>query len=354
MLVSYYDEYMNITNTCINAAHCITAKNQMQMLTLLFPHLLIYIISTNQTGAFCFFAAMTASNESLTQVSYPTAVLAKSSKLIPTMMVGFFIERKTFLVKEWISAALITMGIIIFNFSRMNHNSGSNGTGVDKTEDSIYGLFLLGFSLAMDGLLAACQNKLKGQGDDANDSNSNNNINSTSNENKTKKYRTPKALETMLWTNAYALLFLLPLSIWSGQFANGIKLMNLSQPTSAASSSSSSSTPYSSSLSIRQTIIILNLTAATGQIFIFFTIHFFSSIMCTTITTTRKFLTILLSVWKFGHQFTYVQWAAIFMVFGGLYLGIVSKFIGGGRGGGEVITSKLSKKDIIRKIEKVE
>lgn len=252
---------------------------------------------------------MTASNESLAHVSYPTAVLAKSSKLIPTMVVGFFIEKKSFLIKEWISAALITLGIVIFNLSRMNQQQ--NQTQSKGAEDSVYGLLLLLFSLAMDGLLAACQNRLKGQGSNTrgNDKESNKNV---------KRFRPPKALETMLWTNAYALLFLFPLSVWSGQFSNGLKLMTLSQTISS-----------NSSLSIRQTIGILNLTAATGQIFIFFTIHVFSSLMCTTITTTRKFLTILLSVWNFGHKFTKIQWFSIFMVFGGLYLGIVSKFIGG-------------------------
>ena len=281
---------------------------------------------------------MTASNESLAHVSYPTAVLAKSSKLIPTMIVGFFIERKSFLVKEWISAALITIGIIMFNFSRMNnqHQEQEGNTG-SSTEDSVYGLLLLVFSLAMDGLLSACQNSLK--------SSSQRGAGAGAGAGKAggrRYYRPPKALETMLWTNAYALLFLIPLSIWSGQFSNGIKLMNLSSQTSTTAAATNDT--LSSSLSIRQTILLLNLTAAIGQIFIFFTIHFFSSIMCTTITTTRKFLTILLSVWKFGHKFSNVQWFSIFMVFGGLYLGIVSKFIG----------VKKSNKTTRKKGEKIE
>ena len=271
---------------------------------------------------------MTASNESLGHVSYPTAVLAKSSKLIPTMLVGYFMERKSFLVKEWFSAALITIGIILFNLSRMHANANANANKQQQDtqqekEDSTYGLFLLAFSLGMDGLLASCQNRLKKR----------NEVSSTSSLSSTKEkrdttieyqYRQPTALETMLWINAYALVFLLPLSIYSGQFANGVKLLTL------PSSSSSVSSLSSSSISIRQTIIKLNLTAAMGQIFIFFTIQLFSPLMCTTITTTRKFLTILLSVWKFGHTFTTVQWFSIFMVFGGLYLGIVSKFVGGG------------------------
>jgi len=268
------------------------------------------------TSAFCFFSAMTLSNESLSHVSYPTAVLAKSSKLIPTMIIGFIYEKKSFLIQEWMSAFLITCGIIIFNLSRIknnNNDSGSNHIETEKEEeeDSTYGLLLLVLSLGFDGLLSTCQGGLK---------------------RKETSYRCPTALETMLWINAYAIVLLLPLSIYSGQFSNGIYLvMNHtnggSTPTGTVTSTYHDEEEDSIS-SIRNTIALLNLTAAIGQIFIFFTIQLFSPLMCTTITTTRKFLTILLSVWKFGHKFTFQQWSSIFMVFGGLYLGIVSKFVG--------------------------
>lgn len=240
-------------------------------------------------NAFFYFAAMTASNEALSYVSYPTAVLAKSSKLIPTMLVGFLIEKKAYSVQEWLSAAFITGGITIFNLSRLSKDQSDDG-------DSIFGLFLLLFSLVMDGMLASFQNRLKVD---------------------QKKYRTASALECMLWVNLYAIIFMLPLSIATGQFQNGLKLFRPLDDDSIDASSTSS---------LSMTILWLNLTAAAGQIFIFFTISLFSPIMCTTITTTRKFFTILLSVWKFGHHFTVAQWTSILMVFGGLYLAIVSKF----------------------------
>ena len=259
---------------------------------------------------------MTASNEALSYVSYPTAVLAKSSKLIPTMLVGFILERKHFSMQEWCGAALITAGITTFNLSRLSTNEAGDGQDDD---DSIFGIFLLLFSLGMDGLLASFQGTLK--------------------KDSKGKYRMPSALECMLWVNAYAIIFMLPLSIWTGQFANGMKLFQKSQIVPAETLSlwktmhkifqrkqmEGVAVP-NASLSLAWTILWLNLTAAAGQIFIFFTIQLFSPLMCTTITTTRKFLTILLSVWNFGHRFNKVQWSAIIMVFGGLYLAIVSKF----------------------------
>lgn len=261
---------------------------------------------------------MTASNEALTYVSYPTAVLAKSSKLIPTMLVGFFLERKSFSIQEWCSAALITAGITIFNFSRLSTHGAA--AGEEEENDSIFGIFLLIFSLGMDGLLASFQGRLKNQNG---------------------KYRLPSALDCMFWVNAYAIIFMLPLSIWTGQFSNGIKLFRNSQIAPVKPQKTVGRVILNlfrrrkrdairiaapnESLALAWTILLLNMTAAAGQIFIFFTIQLFSPLMCTTITTTRKFFTILLSVLNFGHHFTRVQWSAIVMVFGGLYLAIVSK-----------------------------
>ena len=286
---------------------------------------------------------MTASNEALGFVSYPTAVLAKSSKLIPTMIVGFLVERKSFSKQEWYSAALISIGITIFNLSRIKETSidkedGDGDDDGDSDGDSLYGLFLLMFSLGMDGLLACFQGRLNKENDSKNG---------------TKAFRKPSALECMLWVNAYAILFMLPLSIWSGQWDNGMKLCGLDMDSIIGTGTGTvmSSTPRSheqvmNSNSIRWSIVLLNVTAAAGQVFIFFTIQLFSPLMCTTITTTRKFLTILLSVRNFGHRFTIPQWSAIAMVFGGLYLAIVSKFSkvkgGGGVGKGVGVGKAIS------------
>ncbi len=233
--------------------------------------------------------AMAGSNEALRFVPYPTAVLAKSCKLIPTMIMGWAIEGRVYGLQQWASAVLISFGIAIFNISRIKEPPAISHAA-DKDEDQPSdeywkGMVLLTISLSMDGFLGVAQGLLKRK--DA----------------RGRSERPPTAVETMLWVNVYALLMLIPMAIVDNQMYAGIQLL------------------YDDSFLLRS-IMILNAVVGIGQIFIFLTITWYSSLVCTTITTTRKFFTILFSVIHFGHHFSYGQWVSICMVFGGLYLSI--------------------------------
>lgn len=57
---------------------------------------------------------------------------------------------------------------------------------------------------------------------------------------------------------------------------------------------------------------------AVGQLFIFYTLSRFSSLLLVTVTVTRKMLTMLLSVFWFGHSLSTGQWLGIGLVFGGI------------------------------------
>lgn len=281
-----------------------------------------------------YLSAMAASNESLHYVSYPTCVLAKSSKLIPTMVVGWLVDKyrswkvvgtsnhsssspsignnnshnKGINGMEWLGAALITIGILAFQYIQLqkqsNGDKNSHHHGEDEEEvvkgDSPYGLALLGMSLFMDGLLGACQSTLKRK-----------HLNNY--------FRPPSAMETMLFINLYATLILIPCSYYAGQFTHGMSMLF---PSSSNIMNSVEEVGNTSKL-----LLQLNLSASLGQVFIFLTIHHFSPLTCTTITTTRKFFTILLSVYKFGHVLDIWQWSSVGLVFGGLYLEIVAKFM---------------------------
>jgi len=226
---------------------------------------------------------MVGSNESLRFVPYPVAVLAKSCKLIPTMVMGSLIERKQYSMQQWMAAICISTGIALFNYSRMPQKQDEQQ---HISDDNQYwkGMALLFMSLSMDGFLGACQGILKRPG---------------------KQQRPPTAVETMLYINLYSFLFLVPAAVTTGQWGEGIRLLKDNEQ-------------------LRLSLAILTGVVSIGQIFIFLTITWYSSLVTTTITTTRKFFTILFSVLHFGHSFSFGQWMSIIMVFGGLYLSIVS------------------------------
>ena len=99
--------------------------------------------------------AMVGSNEALRFVSYPTAVLAKSCKLIPTMVMGWAIEQRTYDLQQWTAALLISFGIAIFNLARIKDAPSSHDNG---REDAHWkGMALLALSLGMDGFLGVGQ-----------------------------------------------------------------------------------------------------------------------------------------------------------------------------------------------------
>ena len=73
-------------------------------------------------------------------------------------------------------------------------------------------------------------------------------------------------------------------------------------------------------------IMIFCLCGAVGQNFIFLTISKFGSLALTTITTTRKFTSILVSsVWT-GSPLSAQQWSGVTMVFAGLSVQIYLKW----------------------------
>uniref|UniRef100_A0A7S3P634 Sugar phosphate transporter domain-containing protein n=1 Tax=Amphora coffeiformis TaxID=265554 RepID=A0A7S3P634_9STRA len=234
-------------------------------------HWLLFVTSGFYVGA------MACSNEAIQYVSYPVAVLAKSCKLIPTMLVGQLMESKLYSTAEWSAALLISTGIVLFHLTR---HVGTIGSA--EKDQSTYGMFLLLASLGMDGVLSSCQNFLKFP------------------RNKT-AHRSPTAVETMLYINLYAVVYLWPMCVHNGQWSDGVLRLQ-------------------SEDSLVTAILILNATVALGQIFIFLCLTWFSPLYTTTITTTRKFLTVVISVLLFGHSFTMTQWFSVVLVFSGLYL----------------------------------
>jgi hypothetical protein len=63
-------------------------------------------------------------------------------------------------------------------------------------------------------------------------------------------------------------------------------------------------------------LIVFSLLSALGQLFIFYALLVFDSLVCTTITTVRKFMTIVISVVFHHNALSGWQWLSVLMVFG--------------------------------------
>lgn len=105
--------------------------------------------------AFSYIGAMYASNWALSFVNYPTQVLAKSCKMIPVMLMRIVINGKRYKLREYVNVVLITIGISVFTF----YSKKAKG----EASNSLFGLFLLFASLALDGLTGPTQENMIAQ-----------------------------------------------------------------------------------------------------------------------------------------------------------------------------------------------
>ncbi|KAJ0172422.1 hypothetical protein K1T71_012395 [Dendrolimus kikuchii] len=76
-----------------------------------------YCALTNVISAWCQY-------EALKYVSFPTQVLSKSCKVIPVMLMGKLVSRNKYEVYEYVTAVLISVGMVMFMFGSHDEYSG--------------------------------------------------------------------------------------------------------------------------------------------------------------------------------------------------------------------------------------
>mmetsp|Transcript_33759 Transcript_33759/g.132688 ORF Transcript_33759/g.132688 Transcript_33759/m.132688 type:complete len:88 (+) Transcript_33759:1696-1959(+) len=65
-------------------------------------------------------------------------------------------------------------------------------------------------------------------------------------------------------------------------------------------------------------LFMFSLSSSAGQVFVFYILRNYSALICTAVTTTRKFFTVLVSIVYYNHSLSLQQWLAVLMVFGGI------------------------------------
>eukprot|EP01102_Stenamoeba_stenopodia_P010349 TRINITY_DN3107_c1_g1_i1.p1 TRINITY_DN3107_c1_g1~~TRINITY_DN3107_c1_g1_i1.p1 ORF type:complete len:326 (-),score=68.71 TRINITY_DN3107_c1_g1_i1:43-1020(-) len=222
--------------------------------------------------AFTYLGGMYSSYAALDYVNFPTTVLVKSCKMIPVMIMGWFIQRRKYSLHEWICMIMVSAGIGGFMYLK---------GGSDSKANSAIGLVLTIVSLSMDGATGAIQDHIRGM-----------------------KISTH---QMMFGINTWSILWLSIALIATGEGAQAVDF-TIRHPE------------------ILNDLLIFCVVSAVGQNFIFLAISVAGALTCSIITTTRKFFTILLSVIWFGHPLAWSQWASVGLVFIGLGWDIQHKY----------------------------
>ena len=196
-------------------------------------------------------------------VSFPIQVLAKSCKMVPVMITKALFFNQKYSMREYLMVILVTIGIVIF---RMKDKSG--------TENSWYGILLLVVSLAADGLTGPNQDECK------------------------RKYNA-SSHQIMFYCNLWALGYLVVGLVTYDGFA-GIDYI-LNSPV------------------LLPKILLFCSASALGQNFIFYVLHSYGALVLATVTTTRKFFTVLASIVYYGHDLSSQQWVGVAFVTAGMY-----------------------------------
>ena len=211
----------------------------------------IFMRGGNWNGPFYKFSFSSLSNicsswcqyEALKFVSFPTQVLGKTSKMIPVMVMGKFVSRKTYQYYEYVVAIMISVGVSIFLLSSASDKHRS-------AETTISGLVLMIGYMLFDSFTSNWQAQMFTE------------------------YKV-SSMQMMFNVNTFStLLTATPLLLSGGMFTS-ISFM-MEYPAFATH------------------VFVISLTSATGQLFIFYTIGEFGPLIFTIIMITRQMFSILL------------------------------------------------------------
>ena len=110
----------------------------------------------------------------------------------------------------------------------------------------------------------------------------------------------------MFWTNIYMLAVAMTLTLFSGELFAGTRFC--------------AANPL-----VLGKIMRFAACSAAGQSFIFYTIANFDPLVCSTVTTTRKIFSVLLSIFTRGHKLNAGGWAGLLIACSGILSELLEK-----------------------------
>lgn len=229
---------------------------------------------------------------SLKHAGYITYILAKSCKLVPVMVLRVILYRTRYPLYKYAVVALVTAGVAMFAlYNPSTRRKASKGSAQDD-QNLPWGLFLLGVNLLFDGLTNSTQDYINAA------------------------HRPYSGPQMMCAVNSVGVL-LYSSYLFSAPYLTNI-LPATVLPPAAASELVDAVSFIRRHPKVMNDILLFALSGGVGQVFIFHTLNKFSSLLLTTVTVTRKMLTMLFSVFLYGHKLTSGQWVGVGLVFGGV------------------------------------
>ncbi|BGP74088.1 hypothetical protein NBRC10513v2_007520 [Rhodotorula toruloides] len=240
------------------------------------------------------FASTTCQYQALRYVSYTTQSLAKTSKMIPVLVVGACIYRKSYMTREWVAGGVILAGCATYLFSSPPTPHGHAAPSVTSTDtwDGIIGAaYLLGY-LFFDGLVSSTQEAVFGKNPSSSDPFG------------------PESpvLDQMIYTNVFAALIAIAASVAST--ATGSFWPNLDLLLTSAR--------------LLWDVCVFSAASAVGLIVLLNTIASFGALTSSLIMTFRQFLSILINAAAFNNfsSVSLVGWVGVFWVASGIWIKI--------------------------------
>jgi solute carrier family 35 (UDP-galactose transporter), member B1 len=208
-------------------------------------------------------------------LSFPIVILAKSAKIVPVMLGQLLLGESSYGWRDFLFAALIVGGTVLLS------SGGEDNTGTSST---FAGLLMIVLSLFMDGITAGLQKRHQ--------------KNAASNP--------PMAYDFLLFTSLSMIVIATIICMALGEFKEGPQFLNANPEAG---------------------ILVLQccLCSAVGQSFIYYIIACFDPLTCSTITTTRKLLSVMLSICFKGHNLNAKGMAGLGLALAGLVVEIDSK-----------------------------
>ncbi|XP_023018898.2 adenosine 3'-phospho 5'-phosphosulfate transporter 1 [Leptinotarsa decemlineata] len=216
---------------------------------------------------FCSFSNIMSSwcqYEALKYVSFPHQVLAKASKTIPVMIMGKIISRTKYEYYEYVTAVMLSVGMLFFMVDTGNDRSKSTVT-------TFSGVLLLCSYISFDSFTSNWQGSLF------------------------KQYEV-KPLQMMCFVNLFSCIFTAVSLIQQGGFMQSFTFM-INFPSFIVD------------------VVLLSLCSAVGQLFIFNTVSTFGPLVFVIISTIRQGFSVLLSCIIYHHKVNAVGIFGLILVF---------------------------------------